>query len=157
MEGLKFLLSCRHNSWKFPWNRKHFSTSTFTFFQTMIHRSCGPWDRVCCENICGRFIKFTSQSKENTNDRCCFGNYRTTTVNSLIWKQVIFSSVETLLCASCMHLTSVIKFSQALIKASCMYTHKPALNLNSFFILNIYVKGYSYFVANSSQHNTTKF
>ena len=38
-----------------------------------------------------------------------------------------------------------------------MYTHKPALSLNRFFILNIYVKSYSYLVAISSQHNTNKF
>ena len=38
-----------------------------------------------------------------------------------------------------------------------MYTHKPVLSLNRFFILNIYVKSYSYLVAISSQHNTNKF
>ena len=49
------------------------------------------------------------------------------------------------------------KFSQALMRESCMYTHKPALNLNRFLILNIYLKSYSYLVAISSQHNTNKF
>ena len=38
-----------------------------------------------------------------------------------------------------------------------MYTHKPALSLNRFFILNNYVKSYSYLVAISSQRNTSKF
>ena len=38
-----------------------------------------------------------------------------------------------------------------------MYTHKPALSLNRFFILNVYVKSYSYLVAIRSQHNTNKF
>ena len=38
-----------------------------------------------------------------------------------------------------------------------MYTHKPALSLNGFFIFNIYVKSYSYLVGLSSQHNTNKF
>ena len=38
-----------------------------------------------------------------------------------------------------------------------MYTHKPPLSLNEFFILNIYVKGYSYLVTISSQHNTNIF
>ena len=52
---------------------------------------------------------------------------------------------------------NVNKFSQALIRESCMYTHKPALSLNRFLILNIYLKSYSYLVAISSQHNTNKF
>ena len=66
---------------------------------------------------------------------------------------IIFSSVETPLCASFVHLTRVNKINQALIRTSWMENHMLAFNLNRFFN----VKSYSYLVANSSQHNTNKF
>ena len=118
-----------------------FARSTLTFFQGRVQESYHPWDGVCCDNSCGKVFRFTFHSKEIINDKSCCDKHRSTRVNWLIYVLIFFMSAETSLCVSCARLFISMHIScQVLLRADCMYTHKPAFNLTKIFILKINMK-----------------
>ena len=59
------------------------------------------WDGLCCDNSCGKVVRFIFHSRDVINEKSCCDKHKSNRVNWLIYVLIFLMSAETSLCVSC--------------------------------------------------------
>ena len=73
----------------------------WNFSKVGLQDSYHPWDGLCCDNSCGKVVRFIFHSRDIINEKSCCDKHKSNRVNWLIYVLIFLMSAETSLCVSC--------------------------------------------------------